>query len=124
MSALQVLTARRQLTAGWAYPDGTTVTVALLQFESDQAAAEFFSAYSNEAAATVGLARTAEVPGVNSAKAFVQPGLDPKGRQLQQAVAYRDDIAFLITETRRQPTTLAHLHTLTLDQYERLPSRG
>lgn len=119
-AVLPLLNARRAVADGWTEPDGTAVTVVLLQCGSDDAAATVLDTYQHLAQKGSDDSGVADVPGLPGARSFVGPARDDKGRMLIHAVAQRGDIVFLITEERPGTADLTHIGALAARQYDQL----
>ena len=118
--SFQLLTIRRGVVDRWTEPDGTTVTIALLQSKSESTATAFLRGYQSQVTEMVDDSDIREVPGLPGAQSFVNPVKDEKGRFRIHAVVQRTDIVVLITEARPGQVDRTHINALVRDQYNRL----
>lgn len=116
---IEVLGVRRGVTDGWTEPNGTSVLVTLIQFDSDDAASWFLRTYCLRAQKRSG-GESRDVSGLPGAQSFVHQARDDKDRVRVDAVAQRRDIVLLITEAQPGSVDVARVGTLVLSQYDRL----
>ncbi|HEX5543502.1 MAG TPA: hypothetical protein VFX60_18440 [Micromonospora sp.] len=118
----QLLAVNRAAVGGWTESDGTTVVIALMQFDSEGAAASFLDAYGSRTKQRVGDGNVAGIPGLPGGQSFVDPlGGGDDGFPIQ-TLAQRGDIVVLVLEAQPAAVGLAHINALVVDQYDQLGS--
>ncbi|MFD0787454.1 hypothetical protein ACFQZ8_26425, partial [Micromonospora azadirachtae] len=116
---ITLLGMHRAVTEGWTEANGTSVTVTLIQFESNDEASGFLETYCRRAQTKRGSGSTATA-GPQGSQSFVDPTRDDKGRVQVDAIAQRQDVVLLITEAQPGSVDAARVNTLVQDQYDRL----
>ncbi|SIR91930.1 hypothetical protein SAMN05444858_12757 [Micromonospora avicenniae] len=116
---ISLLGMRRAVTEGWTEGNGTSVTVTLIQFGSNDEASGFLETYCRRAR-TKRISESATTTGPQGSQSFVDPARDDKGRVQVDAIAQRQDVVLLITEAQPGSVDVARVHALVQDQYDRL----